>query len=260
VFVSSRSDPRLSFTPAADLNHAPFRSRRVRPSTRRVVDWFDVWTRAYWFDYLGPVAGRLAWAAQRLSMRTSHDALCFSNLHARRLRECGFGGVITRLEGLYAGQFVPAETREAQPLVVFVGRHIAEKRVRSVVLAIALARERVPELRCSIYGDGPERPSVLTQIGSAGLEGVVSAPGASGEGEVEAALRDAPCLLRPTEREGYGVVVVEAAAAGNTHCAGCRARQRRAGTRRPWRERFGGAVCVRRRPGLSDHRGSGRRH
>ena len=44
---------------------------------------------------------------------------------------------------------------------MFAGRHIPEKRVPALVPALALARERIPELRGEILGDGPEREQVL---------------------------------------------------------------------------------------------------
>jgi glycosyltransferase involved in cell wall biosynthesis len=77
-----------------------------------------------------------------------------------------------------------------------------------------LARERLPELRCEIYGDGPERPEVVRLIDELGLNGAVSVPGVVEEGVIERAFRRALCHVLPSRREGYGLVVVEAAAAG----------------------------------------------
>ncbi len=201
-------------TAALQLTALGAAAARRRHGFRLVVDWFEVWTRAYWLAYLGPAAGRAAWAAQRLSMRTEHDAIVFSRLHEGRLRDGGFTGRITRVEGIYAGSTDPPAPEAAEPVAVYLGRHIAEKRVIAVPPAIAQARQTAPELRATIFGDGPERPAVLAEIAQLGLDGAVSAPGVAPEAEVEAALRTALCLLHPSEREGYGLVVVEAAAAG----------------------------------------------
>jgi glycosyltransferase involved in cell wall biosynthesis len=96
--------------------------------------------------------------------------------------------------------------------VVFAGRHIPEKRVPAVVPAIARARAVVPDLRGLVLGDGPERPDVLAAIAKAGLTGVVEAPGFVDATEVDTALRRALCLVLPSRREGYGLVIVEASA------------------------------------------------
>jgi glycosyltransferase involved in cell wall biosynthesis len=97
---------------------------------------------------------------------------------------------------------------------VFAGRHIPEKRVPALVPAIARAREQAPELRAEIYGDGPERDAVLRAVAAAGLDEVVSVPGFVAAERVEQALRDALCMVLPSRREGYGLIVVEAAACG----------------------------------------------
>jgi glycosyltransferase involved in cell wall biosynthesis len=150
---------------------------------------------------------------QRRCVRVPHRAFCFSRLHARRLRGEGFAGDVTVLEGEYAGP--PGSPPEAaEPVVVFAGRHIPEKQAAALVPAIVRAREYVPELRCEIFGDGPSRPEVLRLIAEHRLEGAVEAPGFVAEDRLRSSLRRALCLALPSRREGYGLVVVEAAALG----------------------------------------------
>ena len=84
----------------------------------------------------------------------------------------------------------------------------------AVVHAVAKARETIPDLRGAIYGDGPERPKVLAAIAEHGLEGVVEAPGFVDEAVIEDALARALCLVLPSRREGYGLVVVETLSKG----------------------------------------------
>jgi glycosyltransferase involved in cell wall biosynthesis len=179
-----------------------------------VVDWWEVWTRDYWSEYLGGLAGRIGWLGQRLMARSRHRALCFSRLHARRLEELGHRGEITIVEGL---SVLPADVLEplpAEPLVVFAGRHIPEKQAPAIVPAVALARERIPALRAEIFGDGPERDEVLRLIEDRSLDGAVAAPGFAASETVRETMRRALCHLFPSRREGYGLVVVEAASLG----------------------------------------------
>ncbi len=72
----------------------------------------------------------------------------------------------------------------------------------------------MPELRGEIFGDGPARPEVLRLIAEHGLDGAVEAPGFVAEDRLRSTLRRALCLALPSRREGYGLVVVEAAALG----------------------------------------------
>ena len=80
--------------------------------------------------------------------------------------------------------------------------------------ALARAREQIPELRGEIYGDGPEREEVLRAIAELGLDGASPRRASSTRDVLEQALASALCLLLPSRREGYGLVVVEAAARG----------------------------------------------
>jgi glycosyltransferase involved in cell wall biosynthesis len=188
----------------------------ARPLARfdLVVDWHEVWSRAYWRAYLGPVGGRAGHLVQRLCVLVPQRAYCFSRLHGDRLRAEGLRTAPVLLEGEYAGDLTAPEPNRAEPLVVFAGRHIREKRAPAVVAAVAAARARLPELGAIVFGDGPERGDVLAAIARAGLDGAVRAPGFVDPAEVEAAMRRALCLVLPSEREGYGMVVVEAAARG----------------------------------------------
>ncbi len=179
-----------------------------------VVDWHEVWTRAYWRRYLGDRAGRVGWAVQRLCLHLRQRAFCFSRLVEQRLHESGVRGPVTRLEGEYGGSPARPDPEPAELVVAFAGRHIPEKRVPALVPAVARARERLPGLRAVVFGDGPERAHVLEAIARHGLDGAVSAPGFVPAEEMAAGLRRALCLVLPSEREGYGLIVVEACAKG----------------------------------------------
>ena len=181
---------------------------------RLVVDYHELWSREYWREYLGPVGGRIGWLVQLGGVRLRQAAFCFAQLTARRLREAGLRGPVTVLEGEYAGALEPAPPRSAQPTVLFAGRHIPEKRVPALVRAFAALRERAPELRLVVYGDGPEREKVLRLIAAEGLQDVARAPGFVDAQEIEHALDEALCMVLPSRREGYGLVVVEASARG----------------------------------------------
>lgn len=198
----------------------PYFSLLAAAVTRRrgrfglVVDWHEAWTRQYWDEYLGRVGGLIGWAVQRTCLRVPQRAFCFSALHARRIRDEGHRGEVTVLQGEYAGPLEPSRGDEVAPLAMFAGRFIPEKRVEAIIPAIARARERLPELRAALYGDGPERERVRAAVRAAGLEDVIDVPGFVAADEIEASMRRALCLVLPSRREGYGMVVIEAASHG----------------------------------------------
>jgi glycosyltransferase involved in cell wall biosynthesis len=182
---------------------------------RLIVDWHEVWSDSYWREYLGPVGGPIGSGVQRLCARARQHAFCFSELHARRLRKEGLRGEVTVLRGEYSGSLEPAPARPARGRqVVFAGRLIPEKRVLLALAALARAAEGIEGLRGEIYGDGPERESLLEAIEKRGLSEFIHAPGFVPAELIDAALQGAMCMLSTSRREGYGLIVVEAAARG----------------------------------------------
>jgi glycosyltransferase involved in cell wall biosynthesis len=177
-----------------------------------VVDWFEVWSRSYWRDYLGAWGGRIGELVQRACARVPQHAFCFSELHARRLREERLNGTVTVLRGLYAGSLQPAAAHAAEPVVLFAARLIREKQVTLAVAAMALAAERIGGLTGEFLGQGPEREALDAAILAHGLQGTLTARGFTETQTVDAEMRRAMCMLVTSRREGYGLVVVEAAA------------------------------------------------
>jgi glycosyltransferase involved in cell wall biosynthesis len=181
---------------------------------RIACDWHEVWSDGYWREYLGAPKGRIAALVQRACARVPQEAFCFSALHARRLKDEGLRGEPTVLRGEWAGPTERPAPRPAEPLVVFAGRHIPEKRVPALVPAIAAARKRIPTLEGEIFGDGPERCAVEREVREHGLADALRVHGFADVAVVEAALARALCMVLPSRREGYGLIVVEAAACG----------------------------------------------
>ncbi len=181
---------------------------------RLVVDWFEVWSDEYWRSYLGGTAGRVGALVQRLCARVPQQAFCFSQLHALRLREEGLRGAIMVLRGLYAGAEERVQARRADPLVLFAGRLIPEKQPVLGVAAVGLAAQAIAGLQGEFLGEGPERDALNAAITERGLQETISAPGFADEETVDGEMRRAMCVLLPSRREGYGMVVVEASARG----------------------------------------------
>lgn len=186
----------------------------VRPlcGFRLVTDWHEVWSRDYWAEYLGRLGGAVGYGVQLLCARIPQRAFCFSRLHAARLKAEGLRGEVTILEGEYAGPLDTPTPRPARQVVVFAGRMIPEKRAPLGVRGVAAAAARIEGLNATFFGDGPERPAVLEAISACGASAQITAPGFVAAEEVEEALSTALCMLLPSRREGYGMVVVEASA------------------------------------------------
>jgi glycosyltransferase involved in cell wall biosynthesis len=180
-----------------------------------VTTWIEVWPTDYWREYAGSLRGRIGAAIQKFCINLTDTSFAFSQLTARALRDQGLSVQPVVLTGMFDGASrLPRIEKTGKPVIIFAGRHIPEKNVVSIPSAVALARRSIPELRATIFGDGPERKRVLSEIERLQLSGVINCPGFVDEPEIERAMAEAACLILPSEREGYGLVVVEAAARG----------------------------------------------
>lgn len=186
----------------------------VRPlhGFRIAVDWHEVWTRAYWGHYLGKL-GAVGWAIQRLCARVPQIGFSFSRLHKARAEALGVRAV-TLLEGEYAGGAIAAQPPSTPPFVLYTGRMIPEKRVPLLVDALALLMRDDPVLRAELIGRGPELDAVRQRVALHGLADRIELPGFVDTPYLADRQSTAAVLVQPSEREGYGMVVVESAARG----------------------------------------------
>ena len=180
-----------------------------------VTDWIEVWSDEYWQSYLGRIGGRIGAAVQILCIRLTTSAFTLSELSAKSLRKRGYRNRLVILKGLSTTASIPTQLQlQREPLVVFAGRHIPEKHVTAIPAAIDLARRQIPGLRAVIFGDGPERARVIAEVNRLRLEDVVHCQGIVPWAEVDETIGRAMCLILPSQREGYGSVVIEAIARG----------------------------------------------
>lgn len=184
--------------------------------TRLVVDYLEVWHRRQWVEYSGAVTGTIAWVLQRAAIAITPLATCHSQLSATRLRREGLRRPPVVSPGLIDGAVDVAAPSPATtpPYVLYVGRHIPDKRVEALPAAVAAARAGIPDLRLVVLGTGPSSDAVRAEVRRVGGDEWTDFPGFVSDAELDTLLHGALCLANPSRREGYGLVVVEANAHG----------------------------------------------
>ncbi|AOX45181.1 MULTISPECIES: glycosyltransferase family 4 protein [unclassified Microbacterium] len=184
--------------------------------TRLVVDYLEVWHRRQWVEYSGAVTGTIAWVLQRAAIAITPLATCHSQLSATRLRREGLRRPPVVSPGLIDGAVDVAAPSPATtpPYVLYVGRHIPDKRVEALPAAVAAARAGIPDLRLVVLGTGPSSDAVRAEVHRVGGDEWTDFPGFVSDAELDTLLHGALCLANPSRREGYGLVVVEANAHG----------------------------------------------
>jgi glycogen(starch) synthase len=114
-----------------------------------------------------------------------------------------------------AGEISAARRRHAGagPLVGYAGRLVYEKGVQHLVGAVPRLRREFPGLRLVVVGDGPYREELAEQARRLRVAGSVTFTGFLG-GELPALLGAVDAAVVPSLYEPFGMVALEAAAAG----------------------------------------------
>lgn len=117
------------------------------------------------------------------------------------------GAPAPRSTGLSAG-------RSPTPRVVCVGRFAPHKRTALVVATVAGAVKRYPDLELHLVGNGPERESVCQTIIELGVGANVFVHGSLPACERDALMESAWLTVSASQREGWGLSILEANALG----------------------------------------------
>lgn len=183
--------------------------------TRIAVDWLEVWPHRKWRSYAGPITGTIAWALQVIGVRIGDLVTVNSRFTRERLRRYRRGAepLVLGLVDLVGAEPDASVEPPSPPSVLFVGRHIADKRLDALPAALAHARRELPELVARVAGRGPETEHVRSTAGAAGVTDVIEFLGRVDDEELRRLYRESSVLVNPSAREGFGLVVAEAAAA-----------------------------------------------
>lgn len=104
--------------------------------------------------------------------------------------------------------------RPGDPTLVTVAHLVPRKRHADVLRALWALRERLPDLRYVVVGDGPEREPLAALARDLGVDGRVDFLGQLPHAEAVDRARRAHLFVMPSTDEAFGVAYVEAMAAG----------------------------------------------
>jgi glycosyltransferase involved in cell wall biosynthesis len=197
------------------IPYFPTFSARVVCTLRRrklVTTWHEVWGREYWDEYLGS-AGFIGSFAERLAISSADHIVSVSEHTRGRLGETGSTPPTSvLLNGVDLELLEHSQASGPSSDVLFAGRLLANKNVDILIRSIALARQRLPEIRCLIVGEGPEREPLVALVEELGLEANVTF--LDFVADLYGLMKASKVFVLPSVREGFGLVVVEANACG----------------------------------------------
>ena len=105
-------------------------------------------------------------------------------------------------------------TKPSRFTVLYVGRLYRRKRVEVLLRAAAALAGRIPELQVRIVGNGPCAAALHRLAGQLNLSGTVAWRGDVSRAELAAEYNRSGLFCLPSVQEGFGIVLLEAMAAG----------------------------------------------
>jgi glycosyltransferase involved in cell wall biosynthesis len=98
--------------------------------------------------------------------------------------------------------------------ILFVGRFYRRKRIDALLRGAAVLRSRIPELQVRIVGNGPRAPQLRALSRDLRLENTVVWLGDVSRAALAREYNRASLFCLPSVQEGFGIVLLEAMAAG----------------------------------------------
>ncbi len=181
-----------------------------------IATWHEAWGRDYWMAYAGPRAGNIAHLIEQLSFRLPDLIIANSTQTTARLRSMGVACRIATVPlGVDLEAIAATHAAEVESDVIFVGRLISHKHADLLIEALALVKLGRPNVSALIVGTGPDEEKVKQLAIERALDKNISFVGEIHSNErIYSLMKASKLLVLPSSREGFGLVVLEANAAG----------------------------------------------
>lgn len=205
-----------------DVDHMPFYpvilTRVVcwLKGKKMIATWHEVWGRDYWLTYLGTV-GHMAYLVERFSAHLP-DRISSISAHTTDRLSRMFGRtppVTTIPNGILVQEIEQIAPSTRRTDLIFAGRILRHKNLDLLLAAVKLLQAQGKQVMCTIIGDGPEKQNLQQLSLQMGLaDQVIFEDFLHGHEEVLGRFKSSSIFVFPSEREGFGLVALEANACG----------------------------------------------
>ena len=178
--------------------------------SRLALDVAEVWDLKRWKDYLGRVKGIAAYHYARNALKGADAYIANSSSTAKDLESAGIPkGKITVLSPVIDLKTMPKPAKK-QPVVIYAGRLIKEKRLDLWIDAVVKAHRLHPGVNGLIVGLGPEETDIKKMINRYPF--IKMRKPYSSKARLYNAMGKSIAMLNMSEREGLSVITIESAA------------------------------------------------
>lgn len=185
--------------------------RSLLKKSELIITWHEVWGD-YWFEYLGK-KGFFGWAVEKSTSKLTNSNIAVSEATRMDLLSLGIREEKIHVipNGIDFKRIDKIRPPKEESDIIFAGRLIKEKNVDVLIKAIDLVRKEIPDVKCMIIGDGPEKRELEKLATDLGLDGYIKFTGFLEEyDDVISYMKSSKVFVLPSTREGFGIVALEA--------------------------------------------------
>jgi glycosyltransferase involved in cell wall biosynthesis len=179
-----------------------------------VITLHEVWGD-YWYQYLGKV-GFLGKVVESFMFRLTNRIITVSNKTQRdllKIRKIPDAMVIPN--GINFKEIENINPHREKKHVLFAGRLIKEKRVDLLIQSLSGVKDKIEDLNSLIIGEGPEEYQLKKLAEHLELsENITFLRFLPNHPDLISHIKSSEVFVLPSEREGFGIVVLEANACG----------------------------------------------
>lgn len=179
------------------------------------VTWNEVWGKHYWVKYLGYI-GYIAYLIERITLLLPDKFISISEHTTNKIKYFNPSAHIRTVpNGIDYEEIHKVKPAKKHYNVIFAGRFLKHKNVHMILKAIELCKKKLPNISCLLIGNGPELDQLNKQVQLLQLtNNVTFTDFFNDHKELYAHIKNAEMFVFPSEREGFGIVVIEANACG----------------------------------------------
>ncbi len=179
-----------------------------------IITLHEVWDD-YWYTYLGK-AGIFGKIVERSMLGVTDNFITVSKKTQKdllRIKKTENSVIIPN--GIDFNHITEIKPSNKKSNVIFAGRLIKEKNVDVLINAIDYVRKKIPDIKCLIVGNGPERVKLEQLVKDLQLKDNIYFKGFMEDyDDLIGYIKSSDVFVLPSTREGFGIVVLEANACG----------------------------------------------
>jgi glycosyltransferase involved in cell wall biosynthesis len=182
-----------------------------------IVTWHEVWGKEYWKSYLG-WKGIFGYWIEKLCSKLPTKIIAISEHTKDRLikqLKVKESKIVIIPNAIDIKEIEKIKPSKEHSDIIYAGRLISNKNVKILIKSISYLKNTNKNVKCIVVGDGPEMNNLKQLTKSLNLTKNIIFKGFIKEyKEVLSLIKSSKVFVLPSEREGFGFVVIEANACG----------------------------------------------